>query len=239
MIFVKSLVNYKEVKKDNDNPNEKNIYLVNLQDSPKYIEEFTSYSSMSFNIKIEDYYSIIIKNLSKKIKDVISDKSNIYNISPILIVKEILEKERTEISMADFKKIFNYLPLKYVVPIKKSDNKYTFCYAFQLLEKVFEVIEKELIDNLNCNYYKICDSGSKAGFIFEEIVQSIFRKGNNLFNDEKLPIKKEIKVNSIYNLNSLTFISDIENKNIIFKDRNKLIYQVEDLEEKRNVFIMK
>ena len=121
--------------------------------------------------------------------------------------------------------------------LKEDDNKYTFYYSFHLLEKVFEVIEKELIDDLNCNYYKIFDSGSKAGFVFEEIVQSLFRKGKNLFNDDNLPITKEIKVNSIYNLTTLTFISDFQNKNIIFNDRNKLIYQVDDLNEKKNIFI--
>ena len=238
IVFVQSLVNYKEINSDKNSLNEKNIYLFNLEENPKYIEEFTTYFSKSSDNEIEDYSSIIISNLTKKIKDIITNKSNIYNISPILIVKEILEKEGSEISMIDFKKMFNYLPLKYIVPKKNKDNKYTFYYSFHLLKKVFEVLENELIDDLNYNYYQIFDSGSKAGFVFEEIVQSLFREGKNLFNDEQLPIKKEIKVNSIFNLNMLTFISDIQNKNIIFKDKsNKLIYEVDDLKEKKNIFI--
>lgn len=234
ILFVNSLVNYKNIIEGEDNTN-KTIYLLDLEDNPKYIEDYSSFSSQSSNNRIEDYSLIIINNLSPKIKKEIINKSNIYNIQPLYIIKEILEKEGSEIQIQEFKKIYNYLPLKYIIPIK-NDNKYTFHYSFKLLKKVFEEIQKQLIEELNFNYYEIIDSGSKAGFVFEDFVQSIFREGKKLFNDEKLLIKNEIKVNSIYNLNTIIFTSNSNDPHIIYKDDNNPIYKIEDIEAKKNIF---
>ena len=92
IIFVNSLVKYKEIS-DENSLNEKNIYMANIEENPKYIEELTSYLYQSSDNKIEDYSSIIISNLSKKIKDVIKNKTNNYNIATNLIVWEFYKKK--------------------------------------------------------------------------------------------------------------------------------------------------
>lgn len=212
--------------------NEKNLLLMNLGYFPKYVEELESYK----NEIVVNYRSSTIDQLVRKIKNSIADRANTYNMQIYNIITQIIEKEGIEIPRNEFKNIFKYLPLKYIYPMKHNNDKYSFHYSFKLLGKVFSEIKKRIIVELSSNYYEIIESGSKAGFVFEEIVQGIFQEGKSLFNDNNNMIKKEIYVNSIYNLNEVVFSSRTDNKNIILKDNNTQVFELNNINDKINLF---
>ena len=227
ILFVHSLSGHLKI-----NSEEKKLLLMNLGYFPKYVEEIESYE----NEKIDNYCLSTIEQLVRKIKNTITDKSNIYNMQIYNIITEIIEKEGIEIPRSKFKILFKYLPLKYIYPMKHNNNKYSFHYSFKLLGKIFSEIKKKIVAELTLNYFEVIESGSKAGFVFEEIVQSIFQEGKPLFGDKNNVIKKEIYVNSIYNLNEVIFASKSENKNIKLKENNIQIFELNDINDKIKLF---
>ena len=238
IIFMKSLVSQQNILKEENlyENKEKNIYLMDLGYFPLYVENINSIDDNNKE-KIEKYSQNIIDDLTSKINNIISKKANLYNIQPYKIIRDIIKKEGIDISRNEFERLLDYLPLKYVLPFKKNNNIYMFNYSFKLLGIVFKNIYNQMIENLSLDYYEILESGSKTGFLFEEIVQCLFKAGKNLFNNEKLIIKKEVHVNSIYNLNEVKFCSKSDDKNIIISKNNNLpVYQIQDYEEKKKIF---
>ena len=229
IIFVSSLSGHLRI-----NNNESNLFLINLGYFPKYVEEIESFENDKD--KICNYYLGTIEKLERKIKNTISDKANMYNMQIINIINKIIEKEGLEIPRNEFKSFFKFLPLKHIYPRKINNDKYSFHYSFKLLRKVFLELKKKIITDLTSNYYEVLESGSKAGFVFEEIVQGIFKEGKSLFNDEKNVIKKEIYVNSIYNLKEVIFSVQSNNKNIKLKENNTQVFELNDINEKIKYF---
>ena len=208
----------------------KQKYVIEFGSFPKYVEEI----SQKEEVKIEEYITNKLKELTNEIKVYILSK--ISNIDNKLhkIVKNILNNQGRDIDYNTMEAIYKYLPLKYIIPFKKKENIYIYKYAFPFIEKVLNNILDNSLNEIYLDLFENSHNSGQLGWNFEKLVKNYFKIDSIPFPDLNIKIKQEIQVDSIFDFKSLTIKASLEDKNIEIKN-NEYIYNIKNNNEKQSL----
>ena len=193
---------------------------------PKYIEEIQKEDNM------EAYLSDKLNYLSNKITLFILSRISNLDIKLFKICKEIIKLENVEIDKNQMQRLFTYLPLKYIVPSKKEENKYIFKYSFPFIKKVLNNIIENSINEINMDLFENNRKIDNVGWNFEKLVKYYFRTETAPFPDLNKRIKQKIQIDSIMDFKTLNIDIVLTDEHINLIERE---YNIKDIVDKKNI----
>ena len=208
----------------------KKKYVMEFGCYPQYVEEI----HVKKEEEIEEYISNKLKGLTNEINEYILSRIGSSDSKVYKIVKEIINNEGRDIDKNKMERIYRYLPLKYIIPLKKKDNTYTFKYSFPFIQKVLNNILQNSTNEIHLDLLENSQKADNVGWNFEHLVKNFFKIDSIPFPDLNMKIKQEIQVDSIFDFKSLTINTTLSDKNIGIK-KNEYIYKIKNNEEKHSL----